>query len=245
MSEAVIYLRASRAVIREIVRTLPRETVGGSTTAGSIMARCGTVLLGRIRRAFIVKARGGTDEAGDRWAPLKPQTIAYSKTRSRGRGGRLQIERRRGARPSQALDSRQSERWWDLYRQGLRIFNNDKASAAKRAWAILKREGARTLLDKYGHRQVEILRDTGLLLNSLSPGVSTIDQVFRIYRGEVIIGTNRKGASAHHNGVRGKLPKRRLWPPPNKWPSAWWQDLADEVQQGMVEVALQLLQKTK
>ena len=57
-----------------------------------------------------------------------------------------------------------------------------------------------TLLMKYGGRQVDILRDTGLLLNSLSPGVVSAEQVFKVAPGTVIVGTNRKWAYCHHYG---------------------------------------------
>lgn len=206
-----------------------------------MMVRCGLAILGRIRHAFVTKARGGTDEAGERWKPLSPKTIAYSKTRQRGRGGRTRTERGRPPRPSQALDEKQQERWWEVYRRQLAIYKGDKGHAAAVAWIVLKREGAVTLLDKYGHRQVEILRDTGLLLNSLSPGVHSAEQVLRTGRGEVIVGTNRRGAKAHHTGIPGRLPQRRLWPEPRKWPANWWADIIDQVKQGLLDIAALLI----
>ena len=97
--------------------------------------------------------------------------------------------------------------------------------------------GAQTLVEKYGHRQVEILRDTGLLLNSLSPGTTTPESVFRVGRGEVIVGTNRKGAAAHHHGVPSRnLPQRRLWPVVSKWPATWWRDITEQVKQGILDI---------
>lgn len=128
-----------------------------------------------------------------------------------------------------------------LYRQGLAQFKGNKASAAKRAWAILKREGATTLLAKYGGRSVEILRDTGLLLNSLSPGVASADQIFRLAPGTVIIGTNRKGALFHHMGIPGRLPQRRLWPDPKRWPKSWRLDILEQLRQGMIDIMKEML----
>lgn len=245
MIENVIYVRAGRAAVRQAISRIPEVARAGGTAAGAMMTRCGMTALGRIKQAFIVKSRGGIDETGDSWAPLSPKTIAYSKTRQRGRGGRTKAEKGRSAYPSQALNAKQQERWWDLYRQGLAIFKGDKGSAARRAWAILKSEGAETLLSKYGGRQVDILRDTGLLLNSLSPGVTSAEQVFRVGPGEVIVGTNRKGAAAHHSGVPGRLPQRRLWPEPRKWPASWWLDIAEQARAGLVEVASQLIRGTQ
>lgn len=239
MAEITIYTRASRAAIRRAIATIPQEAMGGGSLANALLVRCGLAALGRIRQAFIVKSRGGTDEAGERWQPLSPKTVAYGR-----RGGRTRGESRRSSTPSQALNSRQQARWWDLYRQGIAIFKGNKPSAARRAWAILKTEGAPTILSKYGNREVEILRDTGLLLNSLSPGTASPDQVFRVGRGEVIIGTNRKGAAAHHTGVPGRLPQRRLWPAPNKWPASWWKDIQTQARDGLVAIIVQLVRRT-
>jgi len=241
MAEQTIYVRASRAAVVGAVLRIPQEASVGSAEANAMMTRLGFTALGRIRQAFVVKSRGGTDEAGDRWAPLSPKTIAYSRTRGRGRSGRTRAEYGRPDRPSQALNAKQQDRWWRLYRQGLAMFKGDKKHAAARAWFILKKEGAVTLLDKYGHRQVEILRDTGLLLNSLSPGITIAEQVFRVLPGEVIVGTSRKGAASHHTGIPGRLPQRRLWPEPSRWPSSWWLDLAEQGRAGLIDIAISLL----
>ncbi len=228
MVEEVINVRVERASIQEALSLLPNEVVGDIALLNAV----GLALLGRIKRAFVVKARGGIDEAGDSWKPLSPKTIAYSVTRQRGKGGRTKAEKSRSTRPSQALNARQQSRWWTLYKQGLAMFKGDKGHAAARAWFILKKEGAVTLLDKYGHRQVEILRDTGILLNSLSPGVAP-NQIFHTRKGEVIVGTNRKGAGYHHRGIPNRLPRRRLWPDPRRWPATWWADIM-EVARGVV-----------
>lgn len=241
MSDQTVYTRAPAAALEQAIAAIPQGLATGGAVADAMMTRIGLAVLARIKKAFVAKARGGTDEAGERWAPLSPRTVAYSKTRMRGKGGRTKTEKGRDARPSQALNKRQAARWWELYRQGLGMFRGDKGSAARRAWAILKREGATTLLQKYGGRRVEILRDTGLLLNSLSPGVASAEQVFRVGRGAVIVGTNRKGALAHHRGVPGRLPQRRLWPAPARWPESWWRDIRREVKRGMVAAALAAL----
>lgn len=244
MIQNVTHVRASRAAARQALAALPRRALAGGQVADAMMARCGMAALGRIKQAFVVKARGGTDEAGDQWKPLSPRTIAYSKTRQRGRGGRTRAEKGRPTRPSQALNAKQQARWWEVYRRQLAIRKGDKGHAAAVAWLVLKGEGARTLVDKYGHRQVEILRDTGLLLNSLSPGVASAEQVFRVGRGEVIVGTNRKGAAGHHAGIPGRLPQRRLWPEPRKWPTGWWQDITEQVKQGLADLAILLIKET-
>lgn len=245
MTQNTTHTRSGRAEVRQSLALLPSAARNGGSIADAMLTRCGLAILGRIRQAFVVKARGGTDDAGDSWQPLSPKTIAYSRTRQRGRGGRTRAEKRRPNLPSQALNKKQQERWWSVYRRQLAIFKGNKGHAAAVAWLVLKEEGAQTLLDKYGNRPVEILRDTGLLLNSLSPGTANEHQVFRVESGKVIVGTNRKGAVNHHKGIPGRLPQRRLWPPTNRWPKSWWADITDQIKQGMLDLAMSILKGAK
>ena len=237
MADSTVYVAATHAELRRLLSTLPK--VAGASDA--VLTVVGLAALGRIRQAFVAKARGGTDEAGDSWAPLSPKTIAYSATRQRGRGGRTKTEKKRASFPSQALNAKQQSRWWEVYRRALAQYRGDRGHAAAVAWLVLKGEGATTLLQKYGGRKVEILRDTGLLLNSLSPGTGSAEQVFRVGGGAVIIGTNRRGAAAHHGGIPGRLPQRRLWPEPNKWPASWWADILDAGKQAVFDLAIQFI----
>jgi hypothetical protein len=101
---------------------------------------------------------------------------------------------------------------------------------------------------------VEILRDSGLLYNSLSPGAPiggvsratpprVADQVFRIERAAVVVGTSRRHALVHHEG-RGHVPQRRLWPAPATWPTAWWDNILAEAQKGIVDIAIEIFRGT-
>ncbi len=254
MAENVLHTTAPIGVVMEVIRRLPLEA-HHAIGAKAMMTRCGIVLLRRIKEAFIEKSRGGTDDAGDSWAPLSPKTIM--RRLRRGKGGRTATEKKRPDHPSQALSESQRNRWWELYKQGLNRYRDKdhgatkatKASAAKRAWFILKQEGAQTLLQKYGNAKVDILRDTGLLLNSLSPYGNSEHQVFTVNPGEVIVGTNRPGALAHHRGILGsahegiadRLPQRRLWPAPDRWPASWWLDITEEVKVGIVDMITNLM----
>lgn len=252
-----IYVRATRTEVLGAISRIPQAARSGGVIANAMMVRCGMVALGRIRAAFIVKARGGTDEAGDSWKKLKPETIAYSRRHRKKPGDPRQSpvfsrakklpwipgpSKRAGQAPSYALTTRQRDRWWQVYGQGLAMYKGNKSHAARRAWVILKAEGATTLIAQYGDAQVDILRDIGLLLNSLSPGVTSSNQVFRVGPGEVIVGTNRKWAGIHHRGSRnGKIPQRRLWPAVNRWPSSWWLDIAEQGRAGLVDLAIFLI----
>ena len=168
-----VHVRAKLDAIKAAVLSAPSKATQGGSIADAMLLRVGEMLLGHIRRNFLIKASGGTDETSDKWQPLSPKTIAYRKAR------RTKTERGRNARPSQALTKKQQERWWEVYRRNLARFKGDKGHAAAAAWLVLKGEGARTLVDKYGYRRAEILRDTGLLLDSLSPNSGSAEQILR------------------------------------------------------------------
>lgn len=205
-----------------MLESLPADVVAGGV-GERVLLRVGDVVLGLIRQAFVTKSNGGTDEAGERWQSLAPTTVAYKR-----RAGRNRYEKKRPAFPSQALTLRQQKEWWEHYRRALGRHGEGtpapalKGRAAAIAWFIMKQRGATTLLEKYGQMKVKILRDTGLLLRSLTPDGGASEQVFRIERGAVVVGTSREGALAHHLGRPPHLPQRRLWPPPNRWPARWW-----------------------
>ena len=242
MATNVIDVRRPSVALRETLRRLP-ELLSRPDQAGpamqSLLIRVGLQALSLIRQAFIIKARGGTDDAGERWPSLSPATIAYS----RRHPGVLWPGRKRAPyAPSWMLTKAQRGRWWTLM----------PVVGPAMAWVIIKGEGAKTLIGEYGTTPVEILRDTGLLLNSLSPGAPPVananpgnvsEQVFRLEKAEVIVGTNRKHAGSHHRGIPGKLPQRRLWPHPARWPSSWWGEMLDQARQGMIDIVAFFLKR--
>jgi len=175
-------------------------------------------MLRKIHEAFLVKMCGGTDEAGDRWVPLSPVTVA--------------IRRRRRDKSSPSRKTR------DRSKRN-RTEQEHIPTSKRRTRSIIK--GAGTSYDKYG-RDEEILHDTGLLLESLRPESFSAEQVFEIADGRVIVGTRREGAEDHHKGRPPKLPQRRLWPDPADWPSSWWDEITAEVQSGVVDMVIQQVQ---
>ncbi len=256
----LVYTRGNHASLLRLLRTIPSVASGRTLRqlSNTLLVRVGNAALGQIKKAFIEKARGGSDVTGLRWRPLSPKTIAYkrrhpliSRTTGKVTKGRLpKPSVRAGYHPSYQLTKQQRERWWAVYCRLLGKYRGNKKHAAAVAWIILKSEGAKTLLEVYGNRPVEILRDTGLLLNSLSPGVAVPgastpprapNQVFRLDRGSVIIGTSRKGAKGHQEGIPGRLPQRRLWPEPSNWNAAWWTDIVEQAQAGIVDITRYLV----
>ncbi len=256
MAENVVFVRGrnARAKVLAIVHEASAMASGhgANEATNALMVRMGLTALSLIKTAFVQKASGGTDEAGDHWPPLQRSTVAYSRKHP---GVPLNVkgtENRAGFAPSWMLTERQRKRWWALY----------ASLGPIGAWIILKSEGAKTLIGEYGDTPVQILRDKGFLLNSLSPGIVPSQdnppvpppkpsgeggeqQVFEIGPGEVIVGTNRPHAAAHHTGIPGKLPQRRLWPSPSNWPANWWAAIVEQGRMGMIDIILDQLKAVR
>lgn len=252
-----VYFRGSRADARRIVHSLGailagrmRDSLG---IARGVFLAIGFAALSDIKADFIRKARGGVGEDGEKWPPLSPEYLAYQ--RRFGPGEKAELKAAAGVGKAQRfgvggnkglLTKAQQKRWKTIFAQSLaRLLLSmppaqAKARAGQIAWATLKREGAKTLLDVYGHRTVEILRDTGILFNSLSPGEITgsgptstykkpsgdggQQQIFETISNGVVVGTNVPYAASHNYGdsKRG-IPKRQFLPeqPPPAWLDRW------------------------
>ena len=230
MPDLSIPLRGDATAIRNYLRRLP-AMLSGRTTDPQQLGRTFKTLfavnvLDHISKAFAIKAAGGTDDLGDKWRPLKRSTIAQrpvgvAEKKALGITGK----RERGL-----LTPAQNARWKGIFagifrKLAPRVGEAEaKATAAKIAWSILKREGAMTKLDVLGGRNVLIHRVTDRLYRSLSVGSflfaakGTVnyrphpDQVLDVDRAnEIVIGTKVPYAEHVH-----KL--RRLWPPSiRKW----------------------------
>lgn len=151
------------------------------------------------------------------------------------------------------LDATQQKRWRKVFAQTLAWamarFGEKKAKgiAAAHAWNVLKAEGAKTKLDVYGNRVVDVLRDTGVLFNSLSPGYldgssytppssdGGDQQVFRALQDGIVIGTTVKYAAAHNKGKR--VPKRQIFPEkiPAEWARRWAGVGLQAIQNGLTQ----------
>jgi hypothetical protein len=76
---------------------------------------------------------------------------------------------------------------------------------------------------------VQIGRDTGILMNSLSPGAS--DNVLEARPGLASVGTSVPYAEFFHA-------ERPLWPAPDKWPKRWLDELAKQLAEGALQAAV-------
>lgn len=245
---ATVTFHGSRADVEAIVARLPAILAGTDPVAADqveqILLRGGVALLSKIQQAFIVKSRGGTDEAGISWPPLKRATIAGRRiTTAEKRATGVTGRRERGL-----LTPAENRRWRKYYATALAWLRlslpegEAKARAAQIAWTKLKKEGAVTRLALFGGRQVDMLRDTGELFRSLSPGVGAdAGQILDGKPGRIIVGTNKK--PWHHAGIPGKLPSRPFWPVDGTLPESWWDAVRDAIGRGLVELVLDVVQR--
>jgi len=100
---------------------------------------------------------------------------------------------------------------------------------------------------------VEILRvrdDLEMSLNPADPdgGHQSVPrrrlQVFRIGGRAVTVGSRRRWAWTHHVGLSGprmRLPRRRLWPAPHRWPPSWWGRVARQARAGFIDLVIDWL----
>lgn len=171
-------------------------------------------LFKKIHTAFVLKSKGGTDDQGLRWKPLKRSTIASRPIRGRGT---LALSRR-SRKGRGLLTKSQQIRWNGIYSSNLTRLAQfmpiqaASAKAAMLAWGILKKEGAETRIDKLGSRKVDILVDSGKLKNSLKPGrlvadeyIPTANQIYKKSNYSLTIGTSVEYAKRVH-----KI--RKFWP---------------------------------
>lgn len=252
--EQTVHVKGTRAKVVKLIRSLVGSSHGlaqHGDVMQQVLLRIGHAALFRIREGFTIRTRGGTDETGLKWQPLKKSTVAYNR---RHPGVLFPGSKRAPFAPSWMLTKKQRELWWEIYRSygGRRKagaayhaatrpnapINLGHANAAIMAWRILKSKGAKTLIGEYGDAPHEILGSTGGLFMSLSPGQA--GNVLTPERNAILVGTNYPFASAHHNGTR-RIPQRRLWPEPRNWTAVWWTDMLGELRDGIMEIAVDLL----
>ena len=266
-----IHTSKSPAEVFAILSGLPQVLAGRApdphSIARGLALRIAVAFFELVSDAFIVKARGGVDDAGVKWPPLSRSYLAYG--RSEGRALRWKDGRRIGTdvggmAPGKHPDGRQYNgymtsgelnQWYKIYRRNLaRISKKEPGSiakvlASKIAWAAMKRAGVKTKWDELGTRSVEILRDTGLLFNSLMPGVFSeagptanysppADQVCDFTPGKLVAGTHVEYAQYHQNASdTGRL--RMLWP--KSLPQLWKDHLTEQLKLGLIQIIVILI----
>jgi hypothetical protein len=232
MTERVIF-HGTRGQITELAHQLAATLAGqvpdSHGIARGFLLSIGMAALSDIRLAYEVKAKGGTDAMGIKWPPLSPETIA---------------RRRVGPRDLKdpAIKERETIRkreYRKLYKRLLASMPDAEARQKAKHIAGIRatRQTGRTRVDVLGNRVVEILRDTGVLMNSLGPGELTAGgeyqkphdeggehQILEVNPGHVIVGTNVLYAGTHQHGDPSRnIPQRKFLPESNSdVPAEWW-----------------------
>lgn len=242
----------ARRVIRRFVGMLTGMEPDHGRLARGVFLVMGLTVLSDIQLDFLRKSRGGVGEDGVKWKPLSKEYLAYGRRFGRGEKAALKKSAGLGRANSRGvggnqglLTAAQQKRWKQIYAQSLAwmaarySLDQAKAMAAGHAWNVIKKEGAKTMLEVYGSRQVEMLRDTGVLFNSLSPGHLSgngdytpggDNQIMEAIANGVRVGTSVPYAAAQ-NKQRPFLPEQL--------PSAW-QDRLDRATVAAITRALTL-----
>lgn len=281
MSETIVYVRASkRDVVMDAVRQLPKVLASSSDPlAHGFRNGLGVAFLQKNSDNFIANSRGGSGADVDlRWPPLAPSTIAARRIETR-KSSNPEIEKLRAparqakAAYREALKQRKLRGKFEskLYRRHVKTLIEQGMSPAH-AQVLSKTHAHREAMFRFGDLAkrkvevfagvpVEILRDTGVGLNLLSPAhfsettgdytkkppehnpetSDTIEAIFENEPGQVMVGV-RGYISRHHHGGR-RLPKRSLWPDPMDWPDEWWNHMQDVSESMLVNVAADLARR--
>lgn len=247
-----IYLRGGRHEAARLIRSVV-AAIGGAPNehakaAEYVHTMVGWSALASVKENFEKKADGqaGTDGLPP-WKPLSREYLAYQ--RRFGPGEKAALKRAaglgKGNRHRGLLTAAQDRRWRQIFSQAVRAFAvktpwDAAQHAAAVAWTVLKAEGAKTMLEVYGTRKVQMLRDTGILFNSISPGTMTgnVDspgyekptgdggeqQVFDLITAGVIVGTNVPYAK-HHQGDRKNPSNSRPFLGKGEIPAKWLEQI--------------------
>ena len=191
MGAEIIFRGRSADAKREIgnfVALLTGKGPDRSGAARSVFFVMGLSMLSEIQQDFIRKSRGETGEDGVKWPPLSKEYLAYGRRFGKGEQSALKKDAGLGRAHRHGVGGKgglltkaQKDRWNQVYARSLAWMaarygiEEARGMAAGHAWNVIKREGAKTKLEVYGNRQVDMLRDTGILLNSLSPGYLSTD----------------------------------------------------------------------
>ncbi len=208
----------------------------------------GQETLNNVTEAYKIKAKGGTDEMGIKWPPLKPSTIAARRVGPRDKKNDPAIKER---------EKLVAKEYRVAYKRLVQSMSPRQARtrAKQVSQAAVTRATGKTKVDVLGNRQVLILRDTGILLNSLGAGELLISgatvsynkpsdsggeyQVMEVQPGSVIVGTNVLYAATHQYGdAKRNVPRRQFLPDSDsEMPVKWWDRIVQRGESALAEGA--------
>jgi hypothetical protein len=260
--------RGTAAELESRIAALPAVLSGQAPDTGGavqgLLLRVGLALLGKVRESYVQASMGGPTAFGQPWAPLAPATLAARRivatpkaiARVRSQYNKMTPEQKalvkeHAKRLSAALHSRKEQNQAiNVLRKQRRAGKITQKFFDKRVKLIRSPGTGRDLNKKAMHvtagAYAKILRDTGRLLNSLSPQfVGSADQILRTGPGWVEVGSNVMSDSGvpiltYHTSPKPRkqkkdgsgpvLPRRKVLPDnAQDLPDAWMTAIRDEV----------------
>ena len=221
----------------------------------------GTAVLGMVKDDYEVKSRGGVGEVGGKWEPLSLATLLLRHKVT------TKSSRRRLYKVYRALPAEQRGMFRTAFQRLRAAYRGQERSAVRKALKILekKRRAGTVSVTRYKRlkrelelvtpKQVrklafagafaEILRDTGRLMNSFSPGLAKAgDQILEAVPGKVTVGTNVTYFKYHQSkdprkqkadGSGPILPRRQVLPDDGEpLPDSWWGAMTNALADGMM-----------
>ena len=177
----------------------------------------------KIHESYAIRSEGGTDELGNKWKPLSPNTIAQRPIGKKDLKG-LRLTRKQSGTAlrnrQRGLLSPEENRAWKLkyskvLSQLMRRMPESKAKniAAGVAWNYVKANGAMTKKKLLANRNVKIMRVTDTIFNSLQPSEGSPtqyrprkNQIYNLVNGKLELGTLVEYAK-YHNNSRPVIPE--------------------------------------
>lgn len=206
-----------------------------------VLVRIANALTSQIQQDFLTKSRGGVGRDGITWPELSPETIA-----ARTVSPKDEREVRRALKEYREKSYRE-----ELARLRAAAFSSFEPRTITKADlkiddVLIKRarKYAKELTDAVAKhlrkkvlsaREVDILRDTGVMFRAFTPGVGVQEphnpgQVFEVRPGQITVGNKEK---PWHQLGGEHLPARSSWPIDDTIPEAWWPAIIAAAERGM------------
>lgn len=210
-----IHIRTSRAQLKQVLRYLPGVLAGKVSIATEesrgFALKLGMDVMKLCRQNFINKSNRGGGADGIPWAPLAPMTVVKRIAKSGRRISRLPAKIQRHTEDIAAA-VREIKRIQKLHR-GVSTVGLDRRIEY---WRDQIEKASESLYSAIEH--IKILRDTGRLFASFSPGLEgekRPDGELEVRPGQCICGTNLTYPEYrdHHHGEPTEFQgDRREWP---------------------------------
>lgn len=209
--------------------------------ANGVLVRIANALTSQIQQDFIVKSRRGTGRDGITWPELSPVTVERRRVSPADeKQVRRQLKELReriyatelGRLRASAFNSFESRA---ITKEDVKIDDVLVRRARKYAKEVADAAAKQIRRQVLSTREVDILRDTGVMLKAFTPGVglnvpNNPGQIFETEPGRVTVGNKEK---PWHQDGGGRLPARPSWPQDGSIPEQWWPAITLAAERGL------------